>query len=102
MSLRGFKAHTVRDQLRFLCNPARVRIPAFNVINRVQDHTPGEQLLGTAVALIAMCEAANINLSDVVGNARNIMAHAEGPFSSHVQAVRDYAAGEIARAESRY
>ena len=32
-------------------------------------------------------------------NARNIMAHAEGPFSSHVQAVRDYATNEIARGD---
>lgn len=97
--MRGFKPHTVRDQLRFLSNPARLRGPAFNVIARVQDHTPGEQILGTAVALIAMCESANISLQDVIEHARNAMSHAEGPYSAHVQAVRDYSASEIARGE---
>lgn len=100
-TLRGFRPHTVRDQLRFLCHPARVRVPAFKVIARVQDFTPGEQILGTAVALMAMCQSANISLSDAIESARNVMSHAEGPFTSHVQAVRDYAAQEIARGETR-
>lgn len=96
-AIRGYRPHTVRDQLRFLCNPARVRVPAFKVISRVQDHTPGEQILGTAVALLAMCQSANISLNDAIESARNVLSHAEGPFSSHVQAVRDYAANEIGR-----
>ena len=95
--MKGFKAHTVRDQLRFLANPARLRVPAFRVIERVQDHTPGEQVLATAVALIAMCQSANISLHDVLTTAGNVLADVEGPFTTHLQAVRDYAAGEIAR-----
>ncbi len=97
--MRGFKPHVVRDQLRFVCNPARVRRPAFNVLSRIQDFTPGEQLLGTAVALIAMCESANISLHDVITNGRNILADAEAAHTSHVQAIRDFAANEIARGE---
>jgi hypothetical protein len=72
-------------------------VPAFKVIDRVQNFTPGEQMLGTAVALVAMCESANISLNDVIQQARNVMAHAEGPFTHHIQAVRDYAAQEVAR-----
>ena len=35
-------------------------------------------------------------------HARNVMSHAEGPFSSHVQAIRDYAVNEVAQgAETR-
>lgn len=94
--MKGYRAHTVRDQLRFLANPARLRVPAFNVIAKVQNHTPGEQILGTAVALVAMCQSANISLNDVLTVARNVMNDAEGPFTSHVQAVRDYARHEIA------
>lgn len=99
MTIRGFKAHTVRDQIRFLCNPARVRVPAFRVIERIQDCTPGEQILGTAVALVAMTQSAGIHLDDVMRVAFNLMNDAEAPFTSHLKAVRDYAVGEIARGE---
>ena len=97
--LRGYRPHVVRDQLKFLCNPARVRRPAIAVLTRVQDYTPGEQMLGIAVALRAMCESANISLHDVMTTAGNLMAHAEGPHTHHIQAIRDYAANEIARGE---
>lgn len=72
------------------------------VIERVQDSTPGEQILGTAVALMAMCESANVHLGDVLTFAGRVMHDAEGPFTSHVQAVRDFAAGEIRRGESAH
>lgn len=97
--MRGYRPHVIADQLSFLSNPARLRKPAFSVISRVQNFTPGEQLLGTAVALVAMCESANINLGDVITRARNVMRDAEGPHTSHIQAVRDYAANEIMRGE---
>jgi hypothetical protein len=98
-SVRGYRPHTVRDQLRFLANPARLRVPAHNVLTRIQDHTPGEQLLGTALALMAMCETANVNLFDVLQITANVMQDAEAPFTSHIQAVRDYAAGELLRGD---
>lgn len=97
--MKGFRPHVVRDQLSFLCSPARLRKPAFAVISRVQNFTPGEQLLGTAVALVAMCESANISLDDAITRARNVMRDTEAAHTSHVQAIRDYAANEIARGE---
>lgn len=97
--MKGYKAHTVRDQIQYLCNAARLRKPAFHVLNRMQDFTPGEQILGQAVALIATCESANISLQDVMQTARNVLADAEGPFSYHIQSLRDFAANEIARGE---
>jgi hypothetical protein len=97
--LKGYKPHVIRDQIAFLCNAARLRVPAFSVLTRIQDFTPGEQVLGTAVALVAMCESANLSLNDVITTARTVMADADGPFTSHIRAVRDYAANEIARGE---
>lgn len=97
--MKGYRPHVIADQLSFLCNPARLRQPAFSVISRVQNFTPGEQLLGAAVALVAMCESANINLGDVIARARNVMADTEAAHTSHVQAIRDYAANEIMRGE---
>jgi hypothetical protein len=97
--MKGFKPHVIRDQLSFLCNPARIRKPAFAVISRLQNFTPGEQVLGTAVGLIAICESANISLDDVITRARNIIRDAEASHTSHIQAIRDFAANEIRRGE---
>lgn len=85
----------IHDSFRFLHNAATVRRPAFNVIHRVQDFTPGEQILGTAVALTAICDAAGLPLSEVLTKAARIMHDAEGPFTSHIRAIREYAKGEF-------
>lgn len=98
--MRGYKPHTVRDQIRFLTNAARLRPAAFAVINKVQGLTPGEQILGTAVALIALTQSAGIDLNDVMTTAGRVMADVDGPFNQHLKAVRDYAQHEIARGES--
>lgn len=88
---------SVRDQVVFAASPARLRVPAFTVIDRIQNYTPGEQLLGTAIAVVAMAEATGMSLHDLLTIARNCMAHVEGPFSHHVQAIRDYAKHELTR-----
>lgn len=100
-NIRGFKSHTIRDGVRYLYNAARLRLPAFMVIQRLDACTPGEQIVGTAVALIAMCQGANISLSDVLSVAGNALSDADGPFQSHIAAIRDYAANELARHESK-
>lgn len=92
-------AQTIRDQIRLANNPARLRVPAFALIDRAQNlqqHvTGGELVLSTAIALVAMCQTANIPLQDVMTKATNMLADTEGPFTTHLQAVRDYAANEL-------
>lgn len=96
-----FAPEAVRDQLTFFANAADLRKPAFAVINGLQmtGAKPGAQILGCATALIAMCESANLPLNDVLTKASRALHDAEGPFSTHVRSVRDYAANEIARGE---
>lgn len=91
-------APAIREQIALAANPARLRIPAFRVIDRMQDYRPGEQLLGTAVALVAMSEAIGMSLHDLLSVAQNAMREVEGPFTHHVQAIRDYAKHELGRA----
>jgi hypothetical protein len=94
-----FSPTNVRDQIAFFANAADLRRPAFAVINGLQmtDCKPGQQILGCALALIAMCESANLPLNDVLTKAARALHDAEGPFSTHVRSIRDYAANEIAR-----
>jgi hypothetical protein len=94
-----FNQNQLSDQIALFSDATKLMIPAFSVIDRLQmgaEHVlPGEQILGTAVALIAMCESANVSLSDVMAKARNVMADVEGPFTAHIRAVRDYAKYEL-------
>lgn len=87
----------LNDQVRLASSPARLRKPAFLVIDALQrgEVTGGEQLLATAVALRAMCESANVSLDEVLTRAGLFMRDVDGPFTSHLQAVRDYAAKEL-------
>lgn len=77
--------------------PAQVRAPAFHVITRLQELDPSIQITATAVALCAMAEALGLRMRDVVNVAENTLRDCEGPYTEHVQAIRDYAKGEILR-----
>jgi hypothetical protein len=89
--------HGLTDQVRLASSPARLRRPAFAVIDGLQRSqvTGGEMLLGTAVALVAMCESANVPLAEVLAKATRICGEVEGPFTSHLQSVRDFATNEL-------
>lgn len=91
--------HGLTDQVRLASSPARLRRPAFAVIDAIQrtQVTGGEQVLGVALALKAMCESANVPLDEVLTKVTNLMADAEGPFTSHVAAIRDFASQELRR-----
>lgn len=94
----SLNSHTVRDQVSFACNPARFRIPAFQVINRLDgEYTPGEQLLGAAIAVVAMAEAVGIAPHELITRAITAMKQVDGPHTYHIRAIREYAAGEILR-----
>ena len=88
---------SIQDQVALASSGARLRVPAFKIINSLQNSgaRPGEQILATAVALIAMCESTGVNLSTVIAKAVRITSAVEGPFTSHLQAVRDYAGNEL-------
>lgn len=86
----------IRDQITF-ATPPDLRVPAYRVIDRTDGFSPGQQLMGTALALVAMSEAVGLNPHELIVFAQNAMADVEGPFTYHIQAIRDYAKHEIKR-----
>ena len=90
-------SQSLRDQIALHSRPARLRQPAFAVINALQrvNARPGEQVLGTAVALLAMCQSAGVSIDDVIRKAMRMTGDVDAPFTAHLQAVRDYAANEL-------
>jgi hypothetical protein len=78
-------------------SPATIRAPAFRLIDRMQHMDPAIQITATAVALCAMSEALGLNMRHVINVAENTLRDAEGPYTEHIQAIREYAKGEILR-----
>jgi hypothetical protein len=92
-----WRHYTIRDQISFLANAASIRVPAFCVIDRlgVRQQTPGEHLLGTAVALVAMAQACHLSPQELIMRAERVLVDVEGPFTHHAQAIREYAKQEL-------
>lgn len=78
-------------------SPAAIRTPAFKVIDRMQHVHPSAQVTATAVALCAMSEALGLRMRDVINVAENTLRDCEGPYTEHIQAIREYAKGELLR-----
>lgn len=92
----GHSLQSVRDHMGWH-SPAQIRGPAFAIIDRLQRMDPSVQLMATAVALVAMSEAVGLRMRDVINVAENTLADSEGPYTEHIQAIREYARGELLR-----
>lgn len=89
-------SNRLRDQIALFDNPSKAALAAFAAISKTQGVQPGAQVMGLAIALVCICESANVNLSDVIGKAVRMTDAADGPFVPQIQAIRDYAVGELA------
>lgn len=90
-----FTKRTVRDRLGFFHDATRLRKPAFAIISTIQEADPADQILATACALTAMCEAIGHDPHDVVTKIDRAKHHIDGPFATHYQAIVEYAKGEF-------
>lgn len=87
---------SVRDQIGTpYLQPCRDM--AIKQINHVQGESPATQLVGTALAVVAMSEAIGTDPHDVLLIAQRMVRAAEGPFTHQIQALRDYAKSELRR-----
>lgn len=89
--------HSIRDAISFASSPARLRMPAFEVINGLQRHPPAVQMDALFVAAVAMSQTLGLDPHEMVVRARRILPDAEGAYNSGDQlaAIRDYAKGEL-------
>lgn len=58
---------------------------------------PHLQFNALILAAVVACEALGLDPHEETERARRKVASAEGPHTTHVQAIRDYVAGELAR-----
>lgn len=86
---------TIRDQVSFASDLAPLKVPAFLVIDALQHSAPSVQLRALALTLAAMCRPLGIDPHDLVTKANRQLVHADAVRNPHIEAIADYAAGEL-------
>lgn len=89
--------HTIQDRVRHASTVAELREPAFRLADRMQDLEPAVQYRALILAALVATQALGLDPHEEIERARRMVAAAEGPFTSHVQALRDYVRGELLR-----
>jgi hypothetical protein len=89
--------NSISERARHSSSVAALREPAFRVINRMEDLAPDVQVNALFLAAVVVAEALGLDIHEEVARAGRKVAAAEGPFTAHVQALRDYAKGELLR-----
>ena len=74
-----------------------LREPAFKLLDRLQDVDPAQQTSALFLTAAVVAEALRLDAHEELARARRMIRNAEGPFTSHVQAIRDYAANELSK-----
>lgn len=88
-------AHTVRDRIAFRSSLAPLKAPAFAVIGVLQQHTKDVQIEALALTLATMTRALGLDAHDLITRANRQLAEADTIHNPHLEAIADYANGEL-------
>lgn len=89
---------TIADRARHQSDVASLREPAFRLCVRMSDLDPHVQFNALILAAYVAAEALGLDPHEELARAGRKVSTAEGPFTLHVQALRDYVRGELKRA----
>lgn len=90
--LRG----TIRERLFARSTLAPVKLPAFNILSTLQDtEDQSLQLDALALAFTLITQSAGIDPHELVLRAKRQIADADATRNPHLEAIRDFAAGEL-------
>jgi len=73
------------------------RLAAFAIIDALQHYPPEVQMDGLFAAATAMSQTLNLDPHEMVARARRVLPDLEAGYTMHLEAVRDYARGELTR-----
>lgn len=90
---------SIGDRVRTDSTVALLREPAFALLSRIQDANPSDQVRALFLVAAVISDAIGIDGHDALNSAKRMLSTAEGPHTVHVQAIRDYADGELRRVE---
>ncbi len=93
MKRPGFR---MAEQFGKTCSIRPLARPAFSVINSLQDEpNPAVQLDALALTFTIISQAAGLDPHELVSRARRQMPHADAVPNPLIEAIRDYAVGEM-------
>lgn len=87
---------TVRDRIALASDLLPLKVPAFRVLDALQDAPKDVQLRALALTLATACRPLGVDPHDLVSRAKRQLTHADATRNPHVEAIADYAAGELA------
>jgi len=87
----------IRERLFARSSLAPVKVPAFKLLTGLQDtDEPSLQLDALALCFTLISQSAGIDPHELVSRAKRQIADADAVRNPHLEAIRDYAAGELA------
>lgn len=86
---------TLRDRVSFRSSLEPLRQPSFGIIGALQDHTADVQLESLALTLVLLCEGTGMDAHDLITRAKRQTATSTELPDPILEAIRDYAAGEL-------
>lgn len=87
----------IADAARLDSVVSTMRGPAIRLADRMQDFAPHVQFNALMLTAVVSAQALGLDIHEEIERARRKVAQAEGPFTTEVQALRDYVAGELRR-----
>lgn len=90
---------TIVDRVLLGSTASNLRHPAFRLISANQQENPEVQINALMLTAVVVCQTIGLDPHDMVERAKRMVSVAEGPFTYHLQAIRDFAEGELRAAK---
>lgn len=90
-----FTNDRVKDGVRFNGNANKLRVPTFSVIHALQQFDPSVQIEATFAAAVILAETIGLDPHELVSRTRRQLSDLEAVRTANIDAVREYAAGEL-------
>lgn len=87
--------HVIRDRIRFRSSLGPLKVPAFRVLDVLQDHPADIQLDALALTLTLMAQGAGMDAHELVTRATRQLNDASRVSNPTLEALSDYANGEL-------
>lgn len=86
----------LRERIGGNCSLRPLKAPAFNIMDALQrTQDPAHQLDALALTFVLICQSTNIDPHDLVTRAQHQSRDSDAVPNPHLEAIRDYAAGEM-------
>lgn len=89
--------HTVRDRIAFRSSLAPLKVPAFCVLDALTTTSddPSIQIEALALTLVLLTNPLSLDPHELVIRAKRQIADADAVRNPHLEAIRDFAGGEM-------